>query len=497
MPFDFSKPMFFGPTDMPGKGKKSGAFNSGLGNLSLAVDPALKFKNIPFDCGQFPGNGVCCFNSIIGYPQKNGQSLPIFDYEKDIVNDLDSGVKYLAIKKARGIGITELFLRYMAWLALSKNDLYKHTKFFIVCGPGESTAVDLIKRIKLILSPLGVIEDTEQTVARFVNVEVVAKPGSHVATLRGYTNIKFILIDEASFWTGEGQSNEIRPVVEGYIAKTHPIIAMVSTPHVPSTMFEKVMEEKDSLYKRYFLPYTIALNKIYSEREIELARLSPHFEREMNLKYGIGVGNIFQDRDVDAIVLSEEEEREYTPDKLLEVSIGCDPGFGSSNSSYCVVAKVSNTNKLIVLEAEQFKHASFRQFSNLIFDKFHEVRAQKIFIDASARDVVDDLKLGFREDTNYMYVKKLANHDYPFNREAWMQRMTVVPISFSEYNDKMLHELMGLVSRRDIRIPKRLDQLILDFRMAREKAGKLDKTGVNTFDLLDACRLACLMWQWQ
>src|SRR5207249_10298229 len=138
----------------------------------------------------------CCFNHLIGLPIKNNEEHPIHDYEQNIIRDLDAGLKYLAIKKARGIGITELFLRYMAWLGVCKNDIYKHSKMFIVCGPGESTALDLIKRMKLMLFPLDIVNDTERTVCGFLNVHVEAKPGSHVSTMRGYTDVKFFLIDE-------------------------------------------------------------------------------------------------------------------------------------------------------------------------------------------------------------------------------------------------------------------------------------------------------------
>src|SRR5207249_10980069 len=104
MPFDFSKPMFFGPQDMPGR-KKSGAFHSGLGNLSLTTDTALKYRGLIFWCNDMLSTSKsCCFNHLIGLPIKNNEEHPIHDYEQNIIRDLDAGLKYLAIKKARGIG---------------------------------------------------------------------------------------------------------------------------------------------------------------------------------------------------------------------------------------------------------------------------------------------------------------------------------------------------------------------------------------------------------
>lgn len=504
MPFDLSKPIFFGPTDMPGKQKKSGAFSSGLGNLSLAVNPALKYKDMPFDCGNFPGDRTCCFNSLIGYPQKNGIALPIFEYEAPLIADLENDVKYLWVKKSRGSGFSELMLRYMTFLILCRNYKYKHSKMFVVCSVGEIVAIDLIKRMKdMILSlPDGetILEDTEKNVCRFLNVEVIAKPGNHVGAMRGFPRVSFMLIDEASHWTGEAEAREIRSVAEGYIAKSAPIICMISTPNVPGTMFEKIGEEKDSLYKRYLIPYTMCIEKpgqpgsgIYTEQEIALAKLSPTFEREMNLKYSAGIDNLFEEKDIDAALIDEIPDEPYH-----SVTISCDPAFGSSNASYCITAQLAWPNKkVIVLEAKQFQRESFRRFSDLMFEKFHEYHATKMFIDASQRDVVDDLKMAFRERTDYEAIIADAKANYKYDRDAWMQMMTVVPISFNKYNDRMLNHLVYLINHREILIPRKFDSLILDLRKARQKEGKLDKTGSTYhFDLLDALRMACLAYEY-
>jgi hypothetical protein len=65
-------------------------------------------------------NGDCCFNHIIGLPQKDGADKPLYDYEQIIFDSLVilDGNKHLWIKKATGLGISELMLRFMAWLCL-------------------------------------------------------------------------------------------------------------------------------------------------------------------------------------------------------------------------------------------------------------------------------------------------------------------------------------------------------------------------------------------
>jgi hypothetical protein len=87
-------------------------------------------------------NGDCCFNHIIGLPQKDGNGKPLYDYEKIIFDCLVTcddnitsyGNKHLWIKKATGLGISEFMLRFMAWLCLKDNAL-SGSQMCIVTGP--------------------------------------------------------------------------------------------------------------------------------------------------------------------------------------------------------------------------------------------------------------------------------------------------------------------------------------------------------------------------
>ena len=67
-------------------------------------------------------NGECCFNHIIGLPQKDSVDKPLYDYEKIIFDSLvtqngnssSANKKHLWIKKATGLGISEYIVRFMA-----------------------------------------------------------------------------------------------------------------------------------------------------------------------------------------------------------------------------------------------------------------------------------------------------------------------------------------------------------------------------------------------
>jgi hypothetical protein len=86
--------------------------------------------------------GNCCFNHIIGLPTKGKIEKPVFDYEKILYDSLldnnHSNIlnhsfkqKHLWVKKSTGLGVTEFFLRLMAWLCL-RNDDYKNSQMCVL-----------------------------------------------------------------------------------------------------------------------------------------------------------------------------------------------------------------------------------------------------------------------------------------------------------------------------------------------------------------------------
>jgi hypothetical protein len=80
-------------------------------------------------------DGHCCFNHVLGLPQKDGIDKPLYDYEQLIFESLEiQNSKHIWIKKATGLGISEFMLRFMAWLCLKDNAL-SGTQMCIVTGP--------------------------------------------------------------------------------------------------------------------------------------------------------------------------------------------------------------------------------------------------------------------------------------------------------------------------------------------------------------------------
>src|SRR5215216_4611336 len=159
--------------------------------------------------------GYCCFNHIIGLPQKDNHDMPLLPYQRTLYEALQNH-KHVWIKKARGIGVTEFLLRYMAWSCYSK--YHDNDRVCIVTGPRIDLAEDLIARFKGLFNGKNILVDnrTASTVAFLNGVKVEAFPSHHVDTMRGLDNVKFIMSDESDFYP-TFQQKEVRAVMEGYI----------------------------------------------------------------------------------------------------------------------------------------------------------------------------------------------------------------------------------------------------------------------------------------
>jgi hypothetical protein len=114
-------------------------------------------------------SGDCCFNHIIGLPQRNGLDKPLYGYEKIIFDSLvtqngntnpspspnpNPSNKHLWIKKATGLGISEFMLRFTAWLCLKDNS-YRNSQICIAKSiNAEDIAIKILVKLDTTISPL-------------------------------------------------------------------------------------------------------------------------------------------------------------------------------------------------------------------------------------------------------------------------------------------------------------------------------------------------------
>ncbi len=336
-------------------------------------------------------NGDCCFNHIIGLPQKDGDDKPLYDYEQIIFDSLigSNSSKHVWIKKATGLGISEFMLRFMAWLCLKDNTL-SGSQMCIVTGPRIDLAIALIDRMKELFGrsskTFATVFDTKETVIELNGIKIEAFPSHHLDAMRGLPNVSFILLDEADFFP-PGEQQDARDVSERYIAKSNPYIVMVSTPNAPEGLFERIEKEAEDtcLYKRIFLDYTYGVGKIYTAEEIEKAKQSPSFEREYNLKYLGKIGNVFHTEDIEAAI---EKGRKYDPDafnpiyaSFTEKSMGIDPGYGSS--AFGVVVTQWVDDHIEILHAEEYHRPDYNEMLSLVYGLISKYQIDKVYIDGA------------------------------------------------------------------------------------------------------------------
>jgi hypothetical protein len=346
--------------------------------------------------------GDCCFNHIIGLPQKDGHDMPLLSYQKTLYDSLQRN-KHIWIKKSRGIGVTEFLLRYIAWLCFSKENL-ANSRVCIITGPRIDLAEDLIARFKGLFARnfyFSQNDRTASTVAFLNGVKVEAFPSHHVDTMRGLDAVRFILSDETDFYPAFHQ-REVRAVMEGYIGKPNsdPHIVLVSTPKAPGGLMQQIELESDSLYHKLFFDYHHGLQgpyPIYSQTQIDIARLSPEFPREYELQYLGVVGNVFSQSSIENV-----QNIEYNPGVIISdapKSIGIDPSYGSSN--FAIVATQLVDNKIQVIHAEEYARPNFTEMIEMIWQLKNRMgHVSNIYVDAANPEVIRSLKQEFGESYN-------------------------------------------------------------------------------------------------
>jgi hypothetical protein len=384
-------------------------------------------------------DGDCCFNHIIGLPQKDGNDKPLYDYEEIIYDSLigNGSSKHLWIKKATGLGASEFMLRFMAWLCLKDNAL-SGSQMCIVTGPRIDLAIALIDRMKKLFAGKGFISfDTKETVIELNNVKIEAFPSHHLDAMRGLPNVSFILLDEADFFP-PGQQADARDVSERYIAKSNPYIVMVSTPNAPDGLFERIEKESEDtcLYKRIFLEYTYGIGKIYTAEEIEQAKQSPSFEREYNLKYLGRIENVFHTKDIEAAI---EKGRKYNPDDFNQFyfssrSMGIDPAYGSS--AFGIVVPQWVDNHIQILHAEEYHRPDYNGMLSTAYSLMSKYSVDKVYIDGANPSFIRSLKLQIGEDAEYD--KVIAKYRSEMKGSNWSQDMRIVPVNFNTEHKAML-----------------------------------------------------------
>ena len=457
-------------------------------------------------------NSNCCFQHIVKPPvDKTGRERPLWDYQKQIIDTLmlesldkkDSFKnKHLYLLKSAGLGGSELCLRIMAWLC-TRNDDYKNSQMVIVTGPNWDLSIKLMKRLKAIFEPkLNIIFQDKETVLNLNGCVLESFPSNHLDSFRSLTNPAFIMLDESDMFR-KGEQEEVRFVSERYIAKSDPYIVLMSTPGSPLGLMSQIQKESEDtcIYRRLFMDYTYGIDKIYTREEIEKAKKSISFSREMDLQFQGFIGNTFHENDIQkAIELGNSYDSDLVSHDTQKV-LGIDPGWGSSAFGLVLLEYING--QIQVRYAEEFERPRYEDMTSKILQILKglnqwslnqsELAATKIYIDAANPEFISSLKRAVNERHDWNYIQDKIKHCKKYNLKLG-DYMTVIPVPFSTEGKNMLihtKELLEYEKRPLIGINSRFDKLLVALRTAiSDDQGHLDKSQTSFDNVLDAFRLS-------
>lgn len=223
---------------------------------------------------------------------------------------------------------------------------------------------------------------------------------------------------------------------------------------------------------------------------VRLGHLYPaYYEADFN----IGFGNLYLPETIDEVEKLGTRYGIPTPDQVhthTPKSLGIDYGEGSSDMAFVLLEYHDGVVR--VLLAEQFSRARFPEmvrFAHDIYDHYDLKRVGKIYVDASAPEYIQELKISIGENSNYVpIIAEYRKQKTDLNKT----NMKVIPVPFSIYNQPMTQFAKSVVDAGVVAIhPHKFQGLLMDLRNAQTDIhGDLEKDQTNKMDMFDAFRMA-------
>ena len=419
-----------------------------------------------FWCGVYdiPNGSECCFNHWVGLPERWGKRHPLYKYQEEILELLKTE-RYLWILKAPKLGITELFLRFSLWKALT-DPIWRDGQVAVIVATKSDEAETLIERTKQMLGDKVRVEnDGHQNKREFKVNTVLFKIHSadNIDSVRSKTNMRMIIIDEAAFFRMIEQSR-VREAVEHYIAASDLYIVFISTAgESPEGVMYEIQEEENSIYHKIMLPYELGTEIdersgtiIYDLEKLEIAKQSRSFARNYMLSWISGEGNIFTHEEVDYIY----DDFDIPQGQII---IAIDPAYGSSN--FGVVIGILNNGILYVIFAKEYTRSTPTFMCQEVEKLYHQYNARLCLCDGHYSGEMRDLiSRGLHVEAFEMNTENKSN---------------------------MVTSTSERVQQKAIKILKRLKDLGGQMKAAKtDGKGHLDKHRMN-LDMLECLMMIC------
>jgi hypothetical protein len=227
--------------------------------------------------------GYCCFNHVLSLPNKDGVSYPLFRFQKIIFDILEQS-QNVWIKKARGLGLTTLILRYLTWKILFSSEL-DYKSIYVIAGNGNRSNHKIAVMLKRLFEKRFPLLKLDSKFTDFWLKKTWIKILDPTDSIDfAAHDIAYLFIDDADFMEAAEQS-KLEQVISSCSVRSNCRTIMVSTPNQRGGLFEKIGNDETSGYTKLKLDYRYGLGTFYDSKFIETKKLEPGFDREYNIVY--------------------------------------------------------------------------------------------------------------------------------------------------------------------------------------------------------------------
>ena len=178
---------------------------------------------------------------------------------------------------------------------------------------------------------------------------------------------------------------------------------------MPEGLMQTIENEPSNscLYHRIKLDYRYGLSKIYSLKDIEIAKQSPSFDREYDLKYLGKVGNLYSQLSIQNAI---ERRRDYDPDSINQLSekyMCIDPAFSSSKFAILVAEWLKSEIMINIVYADELDKPNYEEVINHIFRLVKQLgNIKNIGVDGSNPELIVSLKKKIDEKYDWKYIQE-------------------------------------------------------------------------------------------
>jgi hypothetical protein len=426
-----------------------------------------------------------------------GRSSPLHDFQQEIIEDLDKH-KRIAILKCRSAGLSTLALYRALWLVLSK---HQQGSYVFITGIGLILGMAMCRSAKQIISNLTngqYVDSDNATTITFPNNSRFSFFGSDSKSYRGQgligQQVVYVCADEVAWFE---DSDNWLAAIDTFAFKSggNTEMILITTPSnklhgLAHNLFES---ENDGLYHIIKISWERIENKMITTEQLNLLRqTSKSWRAEFCLVWGayFSTGTVYNSAAVDnALSLGSH----YNPDYFelgsgSIVTMGVDPGMGSSGSGLTILQLPKDSTIAEVLYCDELIGSSYENLIELCRQLLDTYNPSVIFVDAANPEIITSLKkivndpLPWRE-----HIERMKSMKPP---QPLHTQMKIVPIAFNSNGKQMLEFAKFAAEKGEVAIHPSFTKLIGALRTAVENNGLLNKKATSFDNAHDSFLLA-------